>query len=256
MTVFGDGRQTRDYVFVKDVARANLAAARAKLPPAGRLDARAFNVGTGIETLVLELATALGRPPVARSSTGTRPRASWRAAAVVGRGRQGRGGARLATADDTGAGSVRDIGLVCRAPPVGAGDGTARRGTETMSGDPTMILQVASAVPTTPWGLVLSSTPVTRGVVVLLAVLSLVSWTIMFAKWAEFAGVRRRSAAFPRDLREHSTDSTRRWRSPRDRRRIRLRASWRAPPSSSRTARPARPAGSRRAWLAPRRHWR
>jgi biopolymer transport protein TolQ len=65
-----------------------------------------------------------------------------------------------------------------------------------MSGDPTMILQVASAVPTTPWGLVLSSTPVTRGVVVLLAVLSLISWTIMFAKWAEFAGVRRRSAKF------------------------------------------------------------
>lgn len=59
MTVFGDGRQTRDYVFVGDVARANVLAARALLPPAGRLDDRAFNVGTGVPTSVLELAAAL-----------------------------------------------------------------------------------------------------------------------------------------------------------------------------------------------------
>jgi UDP-glucose 4-epimerase len=44
LTVFGDGRQTRDYVFVKDVARANVAAATVALPPIGRLDARAFNI--------------------------------------------------------------------------------------------------------------------------------------------------------------------------------------------------------------------
>jgi UDP-glucose 4-epimerase len=59
MTVFGEGRQTRDYVFVKDVARANLAAAQRPLPQRERLDARAFNVGTGIETSVLELAAGL-----------------------------------------------------------------------------------------------------------------------------------------------------------------------------------------------------
>ena len=59
MTVFGDGRQTRDYVFVKDVARANVAAATRPLPPAGRLDARAYNVGTAVETTVLELAEVL-----------------------------------------------------------------------------------------------------------------------------------------------------------------------------------------------------
>jgi UDP-glucose 4-epimerase len=59
MTVFGDGSQTRDYVFVKDVARANVAAATRPLPPAGRLDARGFNVGTGIETSVVELAEQL-----------------------------------------------------------------------------------------------------------------------------------------------------------------------------------------------------
>jgi UDP-glucose 4-epimerase len=59
LTVFGDGRQTRDYVFVKDVARANLAAAERDLPPRGQVDARAFNVGTSVETSVLELAQAL-----------------------------------------------------------------------------------------------------------------------------------------------------------------------------------------------------
>ena len=46
--IFGDGRQTRDYVFVSDVVRATLAAAGR---PGG-----VFNVGTGIETSVLELA--------------------------------------------------------------------------------------------------------------------------------------------------------------------------------------------------------
>jgi UDP-glucose 4-epimerase len=59
LTVFGDGAQTRDYVFVKDVARANLAAATRDLPAPGRLDARGFNVGTGVETSVIELASAL-----------------------------------------------------------------------------------------------------------------------------------------------------------------------------------------------------
>ena len=61
MTVFGDGRQTRDYVYVKDVAAANVAAATRPLPPAARLDARGFNVGTAVETTVLELAEELQR---------------------------------------------------------------------------------------------------------------------------------------------------------------------------------------------------
>jgi UDP-glucose 4-epimerase len=45
-TIFGDGRQTRDYVYAGDVARATVAAA-------GK--GGVFNVGTGIETSVLEL---------------------------------------------------------------------------------------------------------------------------------------------------------------------------------------------------------
>ena len=59
LTVFGDGSQTRDYVYVKDVARANLAAATRDLPAPAKLDARGFNIGTGIETSVMELANAL-----------------------------------------------------------------------------------------------------------------------------------------------------------------------------------------------------
>lgn len=60
LTVFGDGTQTRDYVYAGDVAAANFAAATSSsLPAPGRLDARAFNIGTGIETSVNTLATTL-----------------------------------------------------------------------------------------------------------------------------------------------------------------------------------------------------
>lgn len=61
LTIFGDGEQTRDYVFVGDVVAANMAVTRARLPAATRLDDRAFNVGTGRETSVNALAEALGR---------------------------------------------------------------------------------------------------------------------------------------------------------------------------------------------------
>lgn len=59
LTVFGEGLQTRDYVYAGDVARANLAAAETSLPKAAQLDVRAYNVGTGVQTSVLELAAAL-----------------------------------------------------------------------------------------------------------------------------------------------------------------------------------------------------
>jgi UDP-glucose 4-epimerase len=45
-TIFGDGRQTRDFVHVDDVMRALVLA-----PGTGRV----FNVGSGVETSVLEL---------------------------------------------------------------------------------------------------------------------------------------------------------------------------------------------------------
>jgi UDP-glucose 4-epimerase len=54
VTVFGDGKQTRDYVFVSDVVDAFVAAAAA---PAA--SGSVVNVGTGAETSVLELYDAL-----------------------------------------------------------------------------------------------------------------------------------------------------------------------------------------------------
>ncbi len=60
LTVFGDGTQTRDYVFVKDVARANVLAGTATLPDARDIDDAAFNTATSREMSVLELADAVG----------------------------------------------------------------------------------------------------------------------------------------------------------------------------------------------------
>jgi UDP-glucose 4-epimerase len=60
VTINGDGKQTRDYVFVGDVARANLLALER--------DVRGpFNIGTGIETDVNELAAILLDATGARS---------------------------------------------------------------------------------------------------------------------------------------------------------------------------------------------
>jgi UDP-glucose 4-epimerase len=59
LTIFGDGSQTRDYVYVGDVARAVWMAATKPLPEKGRMDSRAFNIGTGIGTSVLEIAKKL-----------------------------------------------------------------------------------------------------------------------------------------------------------------------------------------------------
>jgi UDP-glucose 4-epimerase len=52
-TVFGDGRQTRDYIYVGDVVAANLAAAGSDVTGG-------VNIGTGKETDVLEIARVLG----------------------------------------------------------------------------------------------------------------------------------------------------------------------------------------------------
>jgi UDP-glucose 4-epimerase len=67
LSVFGDGTQTRDYVSVQDVARANVLASTATLASGADHDTRAFNIATGTERSVLELAEAAGRV------TGTTP---------------------------------------------------------------------------------------------------------------------------------------------------------------------------------------
>ena len=61
LRVFGDGEQTRDYVYVGDVARANVLAATATLCPGGAIDSRAYNIGTGIPSSVLTLAATMQR---------------------------------------------------------------------------------------------------------------------------------------------------------------------------------------------------
>jgi UDP-glucose 4-epimerase len=61
LTVYGDGMQTRDYVYVGDVARANVQAVDMAPLTAGGMDVRAFNIGTGVETSVVALANAVMR---------------------------------------------------------------------------------------------------------------------------------------------------------------------------------------------------
>src|SRR3954470_5490662 len=66
-TINGDGLQTRDYVHVSDVVRANLAVV-------GKPGFHVYNVGTGVETTVVELydelARAVGSPLKARHGPG------------------------------------------------------------------------------------------------------------------------------------------------------------------------------------------
>jgi UDP-glucose 4-epimerase len=54
LTVFGDGLQTRDFVFVRDVARANVAALRSTHDGV-------LNIGTGTSVTLLQLIDALGQ---------------------------------------------------------------------------------------------------------------------------------------------------------------------------------------------------
>jgi UDP-glucose 4-epimerase len=61
VTVFGDGQQTRDYVYVGDVADAMCRAASYAPAKSAGMNARAFNIGTGVPTSVLDLAAALMR---------------------------------------------------------------------------------------------------------------------------------------------------------------------------------------------------
>ncbi|WP_297514579.1 SDR family oxidoreductase [Thermococcus sp.] len=51
LVIFGDGKQTRDFIYVKDVVRGNLLVAESK-----RANGRVFNVATGKQTSILELA--------------------------------------------------------------------------------------------------------------------------------------------------------------------------------------------------------
>ena len=64
--MFGDGRQTRDFVYVGDVVAALIAAAE---QDAGG----AFNIGTGLETTVLDLVERLARAHLRAGAAGGDP---------------------------------------------------------------------------------------------------------------------------------------------------------------------------------------
>ena len=59
LVIYSDGEQARDFVYVEDVVTANLIASEMPLEDRVGIDARAFNVGTQVETSVNTLATLL-----------------------------------------------------------------------------------------------------------------------------------------------------------------------------------------------------
>ncbi len=63
-----------------------------------------------------------------------------------------------------------------------------------------VLFQLAGAVPRTPLELITNADVVTKAVLVLLALLSLISWAIMLAKWREFRAVERGTAEFVREV--------------------------------------------------------
>ena len=67
LTVFGDGEQTRDYTFVRDIVSANMLVSEIEVDSGGGIDRRAFNVGTGNGVSVNLLADTL------EGVAGTRP---------------------------------------------------------------------------------------------------------------------------------------------------------------------------------------
>ncbi|MGD8321521.1 MAG: NAD-dependent epimerase/dehydratase family protein [Gemmatimonadota bacterium] len=73
LTIFGDGEQTRDYVFVRDVVSANMMVSSLTLEEGSGLDAFAFNVGTGVATSVNRLADILEEIAGSRPGRESRP---------------------------------------------------------------------------------------------------------------------------------------------------------------------------------------
>ena len=118
--IFGDGSQTMDFVYVEDIARANILAATADATD------EVFNVASGVETSLLELAQAAAR------RDGLRPRGRVRARARREQGLPPAGGhqprprgARLRGADVDRGGPRRARRLVARRARGNTGD---RRG--------------------------------------------------------------------------------------------------------------------------------
>lgn len=62
------------------------------------------------------------------------------------------------------------------------------------------IAQVQGAIPTTPMELIRQSTAVTQFVLVVLAVLSLISWAVIFGVWSQLSLANRRAHAFAHEF--------------------------------------------------------
>jgi biopolymer transport protein TolQ len=63
-----------------------------------------------------------------------------------------------------------------------------------------LILQARGAIPSTPSELVLTSSTSTKAVLAFLAVLSLISWTVMFILWRQISNANRRASRFAGDF--------------------------------------------------------
>jgi biopolymer transport protein TolQ len=61
-------------------------------------------------------------------------------------------------------------------------------------------IQVGGAIPSTPWDLIRQSTPVTQTVLVILAILSLVSWGVIFGVWFRLSTANGRAQRFAQEF--------------------------------------------------------
>jgi biopolymer transport protein TolQ len=68
-----------------------------------------------------------------------------------------------------------------------------------------MLLQVSEAIPTSPWEMVRHASLMTQVVLVVLVLLSLISWAIMLLKWREFRRVLDAGQTFMRDFERSSS---------------------------------------------------
>lgn len=67
------------------------------------------------------------------------------------------------------------------------------------------LLQVSEAIPTSPWEMIRHASLMTQIVLVVLVVLSLISWAIMLLKWREFRRVLDAGQLFMRDFERSSS---------------------------------------------------
>ena len=68
-----------------------------------------------------------------------------------------------------------------------------------------LLLQVSEAIPTSPWEMVRHASLMTQVVLVVLVLLSLISWAIMLLKWREFRRVLEAGHTFMRDFERSSS---------------------------------------------------